>query len=603
MQRFRFGFSLIIIIAVFLPSVLQAADVEENYPVGTLVMPELLVGVSTRATAMGGMGVATSGDLSGVLCNPAAIHDLKHLQFEVTHNSWIEDSFQENLLMGVPLSSNVVLAVGGTYFSLGKISKTGINTDGSMIFENQTLDLGAFGGYASLAAGLSDSFSLGGTVKYFQESLGPVALATEAVDLGLQYMGNEELCWGLSLNNMSLGVEGYSLPATARLGVAYNAAISPSQHLLLGTEFEMLLGSLGQSIYHLGMEYNFWDVVQLRLGYQYMDTTSVGMSGLTAGLGLHFGVFKLGYTFSPLGDLGTSHRISIAFEFLPSGPEKKKVRRRAKQPDLPMSPNAIAFGTVQTQSGGGSGYSGPKTASVSKEEEAMRSLLKKQLDVQASIQGDKKNQEVVFKITRGVGTRIAKWSLVISDRLKNPLRNYKGDDLPDKVIWNGRTEEGDLVKEIETSRFKLTLTDVNGKEESATGGLTLNAVQPVLEEEAVDAKDEAQSRVFDPILFEVQRAEISKEAGRIIGEVAIFVRKHPKAKIYIESYTDSVDEGDKALVLSKSRSEAVARYLTAYHSISLTRILMRSRGAKNPAVSNDDPRQRFKNRRVVITVR
>jgi outer membrane protein OmpA-like peptidoglycan-associated protein len=64
-----------------------------------------------------------------------------------------------------------------------------------------------------------------------------------------------------------------------------------------------------------------------------------------------------------------------------------------------------------------------------------------------------------------------------------------------------------------------------------------------------------------------------------------------------------VDEGDKALVLSKSRSEAVARYLTAYHSISLTRILMRSRGAKNPAVSNDDPRQRFKNRRVVITVR
>gem|GEM_PF-123469 len=574
-----------------------AAQVEENYAFGTTVMPEMLVGIGTRAIGMGGAAAACVNDLTSVYWNPAGLRGINHIQAEFNHNSWLADTMQETLLVGFPLTPNFTVAVAGTYFNLGTVEKTGIKPDGSILEENSSMALAAFGGLLSAEYGLAEGFAVGATVKYFQENLGELSPVVIAGDLGLQYQANENWSWGLALANLGTGVGEYGPPAGVRLGAALAMPLAPDQKLLAAADAEMILASFGQSFYHLGLEYTILSLVAVRVGYQIADTTTQGFSGLTAGLGFKLGNWQIGYAFAPQGDLGMTHRASVGLEFLPETP-KKKVRRKQDM-ENPMSPTAMAFGTVRSP--GTSGLGTTRGMAISKEEAAMRALLEKSLKVTTEIRQSGRTQEVVYHFRRSSGARVAKWALSLMDRNRKVVRNYKGSDLPDMLIWNGRDEEGEFVKNLEMTQYKLIVTDVNGLTETDQGTMTLGANRPLGVEEV--GEEPVQKRAFADILFEVNRSEVSKEGAAIIAKAADYIKSQSTMKVYIEGYTDAVDEGDQSLVLSKRRAEAVVRYLTAYHNIPLNRILTRSRGIKSPAVSNDDPRQRYRNRRVVITVR
>ncbi|HJT24811.1 MAG TPA: tetratricopeptide repeat protein, partial [bacterium] len=66
-----------------------------------------------------------------------------------------------------------------------------------------------------------------------------------------------------------------------------------------------------------GLEGTFARDYFLRLGYQgvLQDNQINGLTGFTAGAGLRIEQFRLDYAFVPYGDLGTSHRISLGYEF------------------------------------------------------------------------------------------------------------------------------------------------------------------------------------------------------------------------------------------------------------------------------------------------
>lgn len=55
----------------------------------------------------------------------------------------------------------------------------------------------------------------------------------------------------------------------------------------------------------------------LRVGYQgSLENNQIGgLTGFTAGAGLRIGPVRLDYAFVPYGDLGTSHRVSVGYEF------------------------------------------------------------------------------------------------------------------------------------------------------------------------------------------------------------------------------------------------------------------------------------------------
>jgi hypothetical protein len=63
---------------------------------------------------------------------------------------------------------------------------------------------------------------------------------------------------------------------------------------------------------HTGVEVNYQELVSFRLGY----LTGYETRAFTAGLGLHRGIFKLDYGFSPQSqDLNSGHTLSIEVEF------------------------------------------------------------------------------------------------------------------------------------------------------------------------------------------------------------------------------------------------------------------------------------------------
>jgi outer membrane protein OmpA-like peptidoglycan-associated protein len=589
------------------PGALRAAEVEDVYPYAQFALPELQLGVGTRSTALGGASAALISGVESLHGNPAGLGYLTAAEAEFIHNSWIQEINQENLLFGLPVAKELSLAVGVNYLGLGTLEPTGITSAGDMIQEGGQINLSLLG--ISLGQGwrITPQIAVGTALRFYTQNLGDSQPMTFLADLGGLYTLSPELTLGLTVSQLGLGIAGYALPATVRLGGAYAWSLQ-KDHLLRPTlDLELLMGAPDQSWVHAGLEYQMYEVFLVRLGYQFTSAPGPsGLAGLTAGLGLKLNQWFLGYTAAPQGDLGLSHRLSIGMQFT-GGPAKTKTKTKTRKSEsaekYPSVPN-LEYPVMPT-------FVPRPEASLTQEEAAMRSLLKANLRVEAKIArvpgGPATQREVTFLVRRASGPRIVKWRLSLSDQGGKPLRNLGGEDLPEKIGWDGKNAQEQPVEDIKNVRYELVLTDVNNQQESQSGriGVSSEGTLPVSKGQpsAAAGDDFTGSRDFGPILFERGRSEISDSASKLIAEAAKFIRAQPNSKVFISGYADSVDEGQQKLLLSKNRAEAVARYLTAYHKVPISRILVRGRGDKEPEADSLNPDERYRNRRVIITVK
>lgn len=580
---------------------LQAADIEENYAYGRVSLPELQIGVGTRATALGNVGAALPLGVESLYWNPAGLHTLKATELEFSHNSWFQGVNRETLLAGLPVVKNVVLGLGFNYWSLGTVEKTGITPGGDLILENELLDLNMIG--VSLGGGwrAAKTLALGAAFRIYLQQLGDEQPMTVLGDVGAQYLGLKDIVLGATLQNLGLGLAGYSLPMGLRLGVGYRWTLAKKNILLLGLDTEMLMHVLEQSVIHAGVEYEFSRVLMVRAGYQFTTAPKPdGLVGLTAGLGFKLGSWTLGYTFAPQGDLGATHRMSIGINLAGLGKGKPRPKRPAKKkPAMQPKLEHITAPSYYTRDLAVS-------TAITRDEAAMRSIMKDNIQIEAKVlRGKAKTKgqrEVLFRIKRASGPKIVKWKLDVSDPGGQRLKRFSGKGLPDKIRWDVKDGKGKTVTDLKGIRYLLTLTDINGQKEKQQGRIGVSA-QGTLPGGTGQQMKPVGTEIFGPIRFERGRAEVKSKAAKIIAKAADFIRAHPNTKVYIEGYADSVDEGSRKLVLSKARAEAVARYLTAYHKVSISRILVKGRGSKNPAGNSLNPDERYKNRRVVITVK
>ncbi len=579
-----------------------AADLQENYPFAQVAMPELLLGIGTRIPAMGSAGAALTDNLASLFWNPAGLAAQDQMQLEFFHTSWIQSVTQETLLFGMPLG-NGMGAVSFTYLGLGEIEKTEAASDGSVVRDGTTLSLSMYG--VNFGYGMSTSWGLafGGAGKLVAESLGDFSAMTLAVDAGLQWKLQEPegIVLGVALANLGLPVQGYTLPMSASLGAAYRAVLAKGHRLDFSLGLEVPFPAPQQMLYHAGLEYGLLDMIFIRGGYVMSELASAGSgSGITAGLGFDLSGWRLGYTFAPQGELGTAHYISLGMDFAaltrhgaPAGggaAEGPKSTRPVLQPQM-------AF-TVGGESGGGAVAA---AHNMSEGELAMRSLLKQSLSVGVEIRkgaiGAGAAQEVLLRVKRSAGPRVLKWTLVLYDTRGKAVKAFRGKGQPALIKWDTRDRQGKTVADVRKIRYRLNLYDVNNDKETAQGYLFAG-------NEAPGAKSTAEKTVhkkFGDILFDLGRAEVTPEASQKIAEAARYIQSNPRAKVMIEGFCDPVGEKDNALILSKSRAEAVARYLTAYHKISMTRILIKPRGTRSPVVRGN-ARAAYRNRRVEITI-
>ncbi len=211
------------------------------------------------------------------------------------------------------------------------------------------LDLGTFKPTSYMfgvgyARALNDKFSIGGNVKYVNQSLGDVVNALGsggallldesgnpvrasnstgvfAFDFGILYhTGYKSLAFGMTVRNFSREVtyikDGFQLPLTFRIGMSMNVLdltdLDPGEHqFLLAIDAEHPRDF--QEQIRVGGEYLFMDLVALRAGYvsggdEYTMTYGVGLRKDLGGVGL-----AVDYCITPFGIFNNVHRFSFQF--------------------------------------------------------------------------------------------------------------------------------------------------------------------------------------------------------------------------------------------------------------------------------------------------
>ena len=189
------------------------------------------------------------------------------------------------------------------YFSSGTMDK--VDNTGLSAGTFSASDLSAA---VCLSAKLTDNIPAGISVKFISSAIDDVVGSAFAVDLGLQYILDNDITFGAGVFNLGTNLKhsllDESLPMNIKGGILLK---------LLGASLsaDAILPSSGSFGFSTGAEYVFSlsndSNMAARVGYDSMVSTG----GLSAGAGFAIGNLSLDYAFLMFGDLGNNHRFSI----------------------------------------------------------------------------------------------------------------------------------------------------------------------------------------------------------------------------------------------------------------------------------------------------
>jgi hypothetical protein len=341
-----------IIILVFLAFSLSFGQFNSNVSgVGTNAASFLEIGVSARATAMGGAYTSLANDATALYYNPAVMAWLSGNQVELSHIEWFVGTDFDMVSAVFPIGRS---AIGLGYTTLGYGSQP-IRTIGREEGNGLTWDARDFVVSFGYALAITDRFSFGGAVKYISQRIYDVEASTFAIDLGIQYITVVEgLQLGMSISNFGdeMKMSGRSLHSTVdpdednlnvdRVPVSYNTSSFPLPLLFRGGisynyDFDESISTLvsmdvnhpsaGTEFVNIGLEVGFKGMFFLRGGYESLfeeDRNEAGILSLKGvpsygfGLDYHFtDVFgiRIDYAHSEFGLLENTDRFSIGFAF------------------------------------------------------------------------------------------------------------------------------------------------------------------------------------------------------------------------------------------------------------------------------------------------
>ncbi|MFN2370376.1 MAG: PorV/PorQ family protein [Candidatus Krumholzibacteriia bacterium] len=181
----------------------------------------------------------------------------------------------------------------------------------------------------SLARAMTDRFSVGGTVKYYQENLDSFRLKAVLADLGILYLvGIGDLQVGFSVRNFGGDLkpggtpppmpdgyvhypdfQSYSAPTEGAFGVSRTWNLAGGLGLLTVADFYH--PSDATETFRFGAEAGIRGMLYLRSGYE----TSRDEGGFAAGFGLRLErkqlLLRIDYAYSDMGAFGTVHQVSV----------------------------------------------------------------------------------------------------------------------------------------------------------------------------------------------------------------------------------------------------------------------------------------------------
>lgn len=302
--------TLVILVLICVPA--DARNI--NSSAGTSAFSFLKINVGGRAVAMGGAFTGLADDEAALYYNPAGLASLEQTRFIAEYNNYFTD-LQSGFAGYIhPISDGKVFGVQISYLNYGEFTQT----DRAGNIE------GTFGGgdlmvATSFAIRRGYGISAGATAKFIYEKIQEFSATGFAVDLGLHYASDRgRYTGGLMLQNLgtqlsSLGAgEKDGLPTLVRIG---GSARPRGLNTVITTDLIMPFDNNAEIA--VGAEYLELHPLFLRMGWNSFGSnfrtqySGNGLAGLSFGIGVNYRSMQFSYAFSPAGDLGDAHRVTL----------------------------------------------------------------------------------------------------------------------------------------------------------------------------------------------------------------------------------------------------------------------------------------------------
>lgn len=321
--------TLVLVLMMGIGGSASAGDILRLYGsdnVGTASGLFMRIPVGARAVALGKAYVALAVDGSALYWNPAGImrspgrsnyfasHSEYAADIDLEYMSWHhrKQNFGFGLSMGTLRSGDILRT--DEYHQEG----TGQYFNANQFFIG-----------ATLARSMTDKFSVGMTVKYFQENLDEFQTKAMLIDLGVLYfLGYGDMRIGFSVRNFGSDLQPGGSPPTLADGFQTSTEFQSFPAPTVGSFGTAKTWQLGRKVsllttadfnhpsdfsesFRMGTEVGLNKMLFLRCGYE----TSREEGGLAAGFGFQikrkqFRV-RIDYAYSDNGSFGSIHHISV----------------------------------------------------------------------------------------------------------------------------------------------------------------------------------------------------------------------------------------------------------------------------------------------------
>lgn len=321
-MRKKYNLKSLPIIAILICSSFSISNAEEKYfdkkAIGTTTADFLNLPIGARAAAMGGAYTAISEEASAIYWNPAGLVQISKLSALFMRTAYVADINYQYAAYAHRLSHDSVIAASALITDIGAIDQTDIsgNKLGTFTPQDQVFTLS----YSKAILEFSDrekDISMGVSVKHINSKIVNKA-SSFAGDFGIMVYNFTALPYrlGVMFTNFGQGLkyDTESNPLPMKLKLA--GAINPFKNFMIAGD--VVFPKNNKPNFLLGTELNSRpnELTKLSIrGGLNSQLLNDGLSGFSFGLGATLNFFSLDYAFTPMGDLGTSHRISITFDF------------------------------------------------------------------------------------------------------------------------------------------------------------------------------------------------------------------------------------------------------------------------------------------------
>lgn len=325
------------ILCVFLVALLSVSLQAGKSKVGTTAYPFLKMGVGAKSSAMGGAFVGLADDESAVYYNPAGIIGFQQKALSASYMNYIADIQSGNLVAVIPrrpasvavssmdeedeqvsTDAGSAFALSVVYLNYGTID--GFNAAGDPDGDFGGSDIAVGGTYARK---LTSQLALGGTAKFIYQKIDQYSSSGLAVDAGmLLRLKDGRTNLGMSASNLGVQLSGLSpehkdpLPIIIRAGISHH-----TRELPLTVSLEGVYPTDNDMYGSIGAEISPNIPIALRVGYSsFGQNYKTGGSkdntaGFSFGAGFKLPKIAIDYAFLPYADLGSLHRVGIAYRW------------------------------------------------------------------------------------------------------------------------------------------------------------------------------------------------------------------------------------------------------------------------------------------------